>query len=269
MTPRWLHIRGRGRNLNERFDVSKDNTKSCIRECVVCGAAFNPRGPQITCSEECRRVRTNERYRNKRVRFQADDRTCRVCGVSFSPRTSRQHTCGTQCASVWQSNLKKLIGERKKRTPELRVCVTCGETFETTRANMRNCSSTCSDTYKRRYNVRYTTESRRTDPRRRIDASMSEAIRQSIKSRKNGRTWNSIVGYSTDELLTHLESLFSDGMDWSNYGEWEIDHIVPKSWFTYSSYDDESFCRCWALGNLQPMWSSDNRSKGNRFSGAA
>jgi len=46
-----------------------------------------------------------------------------------------------------------------------------------------------------------------------------------------------------------------------------IDHVVPNSWFEYSSTKDESFKECWSLGNLQPMWKLDNISKGNRSSG--
>lgn len=37
------------------------------------------------------------------------------------------------------------------------------------------------------------------------------------------------------------------------------------SWFVYSSTKDEAFKNSWALNNLQPMWASENRSKGARF----
>ena len=71
---------------------------------------------------------------------------------------------------------------------------------------------------------------------------------------------------SWDYLKSYIEKQFTDGMSWDNYGEWHIDHKTPKSWFEYSSYEDDNFRKCWALENLKPMLAKDNISKGNRFS---
>ena len=54
-------------------------------------------------------------------------------------------------------------------------------------------------------------------------------------------------------------------MTWDNYGEWHIDHIIPISYFDYSSYDDETFKICWDLNNLQPLWAKDNLIKSNKL----
>ncbi|WP_214293962.1 hypothetical protein, partial [Escherichia coli] len=37
------------------------------------------------------------------------------------------------------------------------------------------------------------------------------------------------LGYTTEDLNLHIESLFDDGMSWDNYGLWVIDHILPIS----------------------------------------
>lgn len=71
-----------------------------------------------------------------------------------------------------------------------------------------------------------------------------------------------ILGYSVDDLIKHLESQFEPWMSWDNYGEWEIDHIVPDSSFSYSSTYDASFQESWKLSNLQPLEKSANASKG-------
>jgi hypothetical protein len=68
------------------------------------------------------------------------------------------------------------------------------------------------------------------------------------------------LGYSVDELRSHIAGLFLNGMCWENYGEWHIDHRRPVSSFTLP----EQVRECWALTNLQPLWAADNLKKGSR-----
>ena len=55
-------------------------------------------------------------------------------------------------------------------------------------------------------------------------------------------------------------------MNWDNYGEWHVDHIIPKSSFNFSSKHDKEFKECWALDNLQPLWAEDNIAKSDKIS---
>ena len=99
---------------------------------------------------------------------------------------------------------------------------------------------------------------------------LSRRMRHSLAGRGLSKNWLHIfdmLGYSPEQLKQHLESKFELGMTWENKDRWHVDHIVPDSWFTYSSIDDEQFKECWALENLQPMWESENMSKNNRYSG--
>lgn len=90
------------------------------------------------------------------------------------------------------------------------------------------------------------------------------AVWASIKGKKTLSTFQSI-GYSLDDLMKHLETLFINGMSWENYGDWHIDHIIPISKFNFESVDCPEFKECWALNNLQPLWAKDNYSKNNRI----
>ena len=65
--------------------------------------------------------------------------------------------------------------------------------------------------------------------------------------------------------MLHLESLFTDGMTWDNYGEWHVDHKKPMALFNFETVDDQEFKECWKLDNLQPLWGPDNLSKGPRY----
>lgn len=96
-----------------------------------------------------------------------------------------------------------------------------------------------------------------------------EFIRRSIErlnsSAKFSKTdYEKLLGYSRTALRNHIQSLFSEGMSWSNYGEWHIDHIKPVKIFLEEGVTDIKIVN--NLSNLQPLWAKDNLSKGCRFS---
>ena len=135
------------------------------------------------------------------------------------------------------------------------------------------------------YNFRYAIRSRLLRGRRlttqdRIHLSVTMGVRKAIGKKKAGRSersrlghherlqqWENLVGYTFQDLMKHLESRFEPGMTWENYGRngWHIDHVIPKSFFTITSVEDEHFKRCWSLNNLQPLWEADNIRKGAKI----
>ena len=108
--------------------------------------------------------------------------------------------------------------------------------------------------YKRKQNVEY-----------RIHDAVSSNIYDALKDQKNGRSWETLVGYSLRKLMLHLATLFQPGMNWDNFGKWHIDHARPRSSFHFSSAEDPEFKKCWALENLQPLWAEENMKKGNHI----
>lgn len=78
--------------------------------------------------------------------------------------------------------------------------------------------------------------------------------------RKNTKT-NNILGCSYEQFITHLETHFTDGMNWNNYGEWVIDHITPLA--TAITENDVLILNHYT--NLQPLWASDNRDKWDKL----
>ena len=101
-----------------------------------------------------------------------------------------------------------------------------------------------------------------------IENNFAGRIRKCLKGNKRGYKWESIVGYNLDELKSHLELKFSKEMNWENYGSyWHIDHIIPKSWFHYESFEEVAFKNCWSLKNLQPLEASINIKKHNCYVG--
>jgi len=106
----------------------------------------------------------------------------------------------------------------------------------------------------------------RKNPRFRLDRNMSIAIWESLKGRKNRKSWQKLSGYTLKDLIKHLENQFDDKMSWENYGSyWWIDHIRPRSLFNYIYPEDKEFKECWALGNLQPLEAIENIKKSNNY----
>lgn len=79
---------------------------------------------------------------------------------------------------------------------------------------------------------------------------------------KTERTENAL-GYSKKEFMAHIERQFLKGMNWDNFGEWHIDHIVPVSFFIKTKIDDPKIIN--ALSNLRPIWAKDNLSKHSKI----
>ena len=109
---------------------------------------------------------------------------------------------------------------------------------------------------------KYSPEQRRL--RNAVKANISARLR-ARNSNKNYTSTFSMLDFSFEELIAHLEKKFKPGMTWNNYGEWEIDHIKPDSLFIYESYNDKEFKKSWALDNLQPLWKNENASKSNKW----
>ena len=114
---------------------------------------------------------------------------------------------------------------------------------------------------KRRIDDKERQKKKRATPKGNLNNRMTSSIRVSLKGSKNGRGWESLVGYTCKDLKKHLEKQFCGGMSWENMGEWHIDHIIPISVFNFTKTEHEDFKRCWALENLQPLWAKDNMRK--------
>jgi hypothetical protein len=90
---------------------------------------------------------------------------------------------------------------------------------------------------------------------------MSEYIRKNNILKKN-KTFE-IVGLCPIQLSHYLETQFTEGMSWNNYGKygWHIDHIIPLS----SAKTEKELYELCHYTNLQPLWAEDNLKKSNKI----
>jgi hypothetical protein len=86
------------------------------------------------------------------------------------------------------------------------------------------------------------------------------------KVRKRGKASVSrgsmrFVGCSIADLVAHLESQFTSGMSWSNFGRggWHVDHIFPVSKADLT--DQAQLLAAFNWRNCRPAWEGDNLRK--------
>ena len=83
-----------------------------------------------------------------------------------------------------------------------------------------------------------------------------------IAIKKNQKSGSAVkdLGCTISELKNYLESKFSSGMTWENWGtEWHIDHIVPL--VSFSLENREQFLKACHYTNLQPLQINDHIEK--------
>jgi NTP pyrophosphatase (non-canonical NTP hydrolase) len=102
-------------------------------------------------------------------------------------------------------------------------------------------------------------EKRKADPFWRANKNISKQIWAFLNGKKAGRSWESIIKASFEDIKIQLEKKFTAEMSWENYGTyWEIDHIKPLNLFPQN---DAAVAEAWHPNNLQPLELHLNRSK--------
>ena len=73
-----------------------------------------------------------------------------------------------------------------------------------------------------------------------------------------------LIGCSIEFYKQYLEQQFKPDMTWENHGTvWEIDHIKPCASFDLTDTTQQH--KCFNYINTQPLYYSENRSKGDKI----
>jgi hypothetical protein len=114
---------------------------------------------------------------------------------------------------------------------------------------------------------------RKWTPRQKIENTLRHRVKSAIKSAKGKKATftQTLIGCTIPEVCAYIESLWLPGMSWKNYGSyridgprtWQIDHIVPCSFFNLTDLEQQKKCFHWS--NLRPLWSLDNLLKRDRI----
>lgn len=89
-----------------------------------------------------------------------------------------------------------------------------------------------------------------------IGSRLRNRIYCALKGREKTSKSEDLLGCRFDFFLGWLESQFKDGMNWSNYGKWHIDHIKPCNTFNLTIEEEQK--KCFHYTNCRPLWAEDN-----------
>ena len=118
------------------------------------------------------------------------------------------------------------------------------------------------------YRKKYQRQKYNTDLQYKLTLWSRRQVRRCLSSNKTKHTFD-ILGYTPEQLKQRLEMNFKPDMNWSNHGIlWHIDHIKPLCKFNLTLPDGtpnyEQIRLANSLANLQPLYVTENLSKGGR-----
>jgi len=121
--------------------------------------------------------------------------------------------------------------------------------------------------YYNEYLKQYFKQKYKQDLKFNLNRKISTRIVESLKRNKTGRQWETIVGYTLEDLIKRLKKTMPKGYNWQDFiqGKLHIDHIIPISAFNFDCPEHIDFKNCWALENLRLLPAKENLIKHNKL----
>lgn len=209
------------------------------------------------------------------------EKICLDCKKTFTPTSGVQLRCGnykikTGCS--YQSRLKDdrdlhaIIRKGEQKPFKVKLCNNCGKKFSCCNRLINNCTN-CKN---------YAKKDRQNKWHKQNRDRVNEGLKKQYKKRKEDSNFilkrrvmrklrklllnNSdkqieelkYLGCQISHWRTHLESKFTQEMNWNNYGiYWDIDHIKPFSCFDLNKESERYIV--FNYKNTQPLNSHINR----------
>jgi len=103
------------------------------------------------------------------------------------------------------------------------------------------------------------------DAEYRLKCNLKGRIISALKGKGKSTKTMELIGCNIDQLKKHLAKKFTKGMTFENHGlkGWHIDHIKPCASFDLKCPVQQ--LACFNYNNLQPLWASENMSKGAKI----
>jgi hypothetical protein len=105
----------------------------------------------------------------------------------------------------------------------------------------------------------YKANKRKIDDNFRITSNLRNRVLKAVKGINKSQKTMDLLGCEIDFFKKYIEQKFKDGMNWNNYGQWELDHIKPCCSFDLSNNIEQK--KCFHYSNIQPLWKQEHREK--------
>lgn len=259
------------------------------QKCLMCEETFVQKNPKhVCCSPRCNSKKKNEKLKQEnKIRLQSISRICKsdTCNNIFST-TQRidQLFCSTKCCERQGKRDYKTRNPEKIRATENRRKKFKYHNDPIDREKKINASNTryhkltpeekkergrkgrlANPQKTRDYAREYHSRRSKEDINFKLANNLSSLIRSGIKrgGGKKSRKTIELLGCSIEVCRKYIQDQFATGMNWSNHGEWEIDHVKPISTFDLTKKSQQLIC--FNYKNLQPLWKQENNSKLDTF----
>ena len=245
--------------LSTLFRMTRKSPTPSLRTCQHCGSEFPGNTNGRYCTPVCKR---QANYQSGKVKAfiesrLVDPRQCHLCSTEFLPSKNTQIYCTSKCSS-------HAATRRYRANKPDQALETQRKWAEVNRERVREYSRSYATTHREAETARMR-QRRHTDPSFRVAMSLRGRIRSAVIAQgtiKAAKLWD-ILGCDKQYLISHLESQFTEGMSWENYGQWHIDHIKPCANFDLTDHGQQKVC--FHYSNLQPLWAEENFSKGAKY----
>ena len=212
-------------------------------------------------------------------------RICEICGEQYIPKAGNQKYCSKcgkikeqilnkqRCNKWYKENKKNALIKQKEyaKTNKKRIKQKGKEYYLKNKERIleRVKIYTLNNKDKiRQYKAQYAKKRKKIDFQFKLTNWCRDQIRRCLNSKKTKHTFD-ILGYTPEQLKQRLEMNFKPDMNWSNHGIlWHIDHRKPLCKFNFVLPDGtpnyEQIRLANSLANLQPLYVTENLSKGGR-----
>jgi hypothetical protein len=216
----------------------------------------------------CNKTKETSEFNKNKTRKDGYQRECREC-------------CHKHHSKHYQTKKSPRLKENLKEGHK--ICTSCKQELPLNLfkrgkgrfgvgANCKKCFNLKWNEYQKQtgQNKKHNKLKRQTNPQWKLKAILRGRYLDALKRHTSGGKVNKnhsaikLLGCDIEFYKQYLEQQFKPDMSWENHGIlWEIDHIKPCAAFDLTCEIQQK--ECFHYSNTQPLYYSDNRSKGAKY----
>jgi hypothetical protein len=243
--------------MKEQLEFILEEVKKPI--CPVCGNSFEKSKLKKYCSRKC-----GNRYSSRTYHKKHKEKIKAYSYIYWQKNKEKKKEYGKIYRQKNKEKIKKYIKDTKEKRKERqkKYREENKEKVKNIKKNYYNKNKKTILEKQKKYRTKKCKNDINYKLRRIIRRRIYGVLIESKKANKSNKTFD-LLGCNILEVREHLEKQFKDGMTWENHGEWHIDHIIPCASFDLT--DPEQQKKCFHYTNIQPLWASENLSKGAKI----